>query len=114
MENCPFCRIAAGQAPARVLLADDEAVAFHDLHPQAPVHLLVIPRRHLSSLDAAVESDCSLLGRLLLVAAEAARRTGLAADGYRVVTNTGARAGQSVFHIHLHVLGGRRLGWPPG
>ncbi len=114
MDNCIFCRIASGEAPARVLFADDEVVAFHDRHPQAPVHVLVIPRRHVASLAHAVPEDASLLGRLCLAAAETARRTGIAESGFRVVVNSGAGVGQSVFHVHLHVLGGRPVGWPPG
>ena len=114
MESCIFCRIAAGEAPAEVVLADDEAIAFRDLTPKAPTHLLVIPRRHVTSLAQAQPEDQALLGRLMLMAAEAARRTGIADGGYRVVTNIGAGAGQSVFHLHIHVLGGRRFAWPPG
>jgi histidine triad (HIT) family protein len=114
MESCIFCRIAAGEAPAEIVLADDEAVAFRDLMPKAPTHLLVIPRRHVASLAGAGPADQALMGRLLLMAAEAARRAGIADGGYRVVTNVGAGAGQSVFHLHLHVLGGRRFSWPPG
>lgn len=114
MESCIFCRIAAGEAPAEVVLADDEAIAFRDLMPRAPTHLLVIPRRHIASLAHAVPEDQALLGRLLLLAAEAARRADVAEGGYRVVTNIGAGAGQSVSHLHLHVLGGRRFSWPPG
>ncbi|MFH1177327.1 MAG: histidine triad nucleotide-binding protein [Acidobacteriota bacterium] len=114
MESCIFCRIAAGQTPAKVLIADDDVVAFEDAFPKAPVHLLVVPRRHLASLAEAAPEDEALLGKLLHTAAEAARRSGIAAGGFRVVVNTGAGAGQSVFHLHLHVLGGRRFGWPPG
>jgi histidine triad (HIT) family protein len=114
MDDCLFCRIAAGTVPARVLFADDEVVVFHDIAPQAPVHLLVIPRRHITSLAHAQEGDGVMLGTLLAHAAEAARRSGLTADGYRVVVNTGANAGQAVPHLHLHVLGGRPMGWPPG
>ena len=114
MDNCLFCRIASGEAPARVLFADDDVVAFHDLHPQAPVHVLVVPRRHVASLAHGSTDDAALLGRLCLAAAEAARRTGIAESGFRVVVNNGAGVGQSVFHVHLHVLGGRPLGWPPG
>jgi histidine triad (HIT) family protein len=114
MDRCIFCRIAAGEAPADIVLTDDEAVVFRDLHPQAPTHLLVIPRRHVTSLAHAAPEDEALLGRLLALAAEAARRCGIAEGGYRVITNSGAGAGQSVFHIHLHVLGGRRFSWPPG
>ncbi len=114
MSECIFCRIAAGRAPARVVWEDDQALVFHDLHPQAPVHLLVIPRRHVVSVNAATPADRDLLGHLLLVAAHAARAAGLDARGFRIVTNCGADAGQSVFHLHLHVLGGRPMRWPPG
>jgi len=113
MDGCVFCRVAEGKAPAQVLFADDEVVAFHDLHPQAPVHVLVIPRRHVASLDHAVDADATLLGRLMLVAKAVAGRDALAA-GYRVVSNCGPAAGQSVAHLHLHVLGGRPMSWPPG
>lgn len=114
MESCIFCRIAEGQAPADVLFADEDVVAFVDAFPKAPVHVLVIPRRHLVSLTEGVPEDSAVLGKLLLAAAEVARLTGIDSTGYRVVTNNGPGAGQSVFHLHLHVLGGRRLGWPPG
>lgn len=113
MENCIFCRIAAGQAPARVLFADQEVVAFYDIAPRAPVHVLVIPRLHIPSLAQAQEQHRELLGSLLLAVQRAARETGVA-DGFRVVTNSGAAAGQSVFHLHFHVLGGRTMAWPPG
>ena len=114
MEGCPFCRVAAGTAPASVVFADDEVVAFHDIAPRAPVHVLVIPRRHIASLGHASPGDRDLLGKLLAAAAEAARQTGIAASGYRVVANTGAEGGQTVAHLHLHVLGGRPMRWPPG
>jgi histidine triad (HIT) family protein len=114
MESCVFCRVAEGAAPARVLFTDEDVVAFHDMAPRAPVHVLVIPRRHITSLASAAQDDHRILGKLLLAAAEAARRTGIAETGYRVVTNSGSSAGQSVFHLHVHVLGGRPMGWPPG
>lgn len=114
MRDCLFCRIAAGEIPARVLFSDDEIVAFHDIAPQAPVHVLVIPRRHVVSLAHTSEGDRALLGRLLFGCAEAARRCGLESGGFRVVVNSGAQSGQSVFHLHLHVLGGRAMRWPPG
>jgi len=114
MQNCPFCRIAAGDVPATIVHQDDEVVVFRDIRPQAPLHLLVIPRRHIVSLAEAAEGDHELLGRLLLAAAAAAKAAGADADGYRVVTNIGRRAGQSVFHLHFHVLAGRRFSWPPG
>jgi histidine triad (HIT) family protein len=109
-----FERIAAREIPADIVYEDDRAVAFRDVHPQAPVHVLVIPRRPLPGLAAATEADEALLGHLLWVAAKVAADLGLAATGYRVVTNNGRDAGQSVDHLHLHVLGGRALAWPPG
>jgi histidine triad (HIT) family protein len=114
MNECVFCRIARGETSARLVHDDGEIVAFHDANPQAPVHILVIPRRHIASLRHAGEGDRELLGRLLLVAAELARESGIAEEGFRVVTNTGRRAGQSVPHVHFHVLGGRAMQWPPG
>ncbi len=114
MESCLFCRVAQGTVPARVVFADDEVVAFHDIAPRAPVHVLVIPRRHIASLAHASQGDRDLLGKLLTAAAEAARQAGIADSGYRVVANSGAEGGQTVGHLHLHVLGGRPMGWPPG
>ncbi len=110
--DCLFCRIVAGEIPARIVHSDDLVVAFHDIAAQAPTHVLLIPRRHLSGLADATAEDLPLLGRLFATAAELARRLEL--DGYRVVVNTGASAGQSVFHLHLHLLGGRTFAWPPG
>jgi len=112
--DCIFCRIAAGTLPATRILETDEVVAFRDLNPQAPTHVLVIPRRHVESLDAFGSGDGELAGKLLLAAGEVARLEGVADSGYRVVANTGAEGGQAVAHLHLHVLGGRQLGWPPG
>ena len=114
MEGCVFCRVGDGTAPARIVLEDEDIVAFHDMSPRAPVHVLVIPRRHIESLAHAGDEDRGVLATLLAAAAEVARRTGIAETGYRVVTNVGAGAGQSVLHLHLHVLGGRAMGWPPG
>ena len=113
-QNCVFCKIVAGEIPAAKVYEDEGAIAFRDINPQAPVHVLVIPRAHIASLDEADAADESQLGQLMLAAARVARREGLAEGGYRAVINTGAGAGQSVFHIHLHVLGGRPLTWPPG
>ena len=113
-DDCIFCKIVAGEIPAAKIFEDERAVAFGDINPQAPTHALVIPRRHVASLDEAGEADESLLGHLLLVAARVARESGHAGGGYRTVINTGAQAGQTVFHVHVHVLGGRRLTWPPG
>lgn len=114
MENCIFCKIAAGNLPARIIHQDDQVTAFHDLHPQAPTHILVIPNRHIPSLNHASEDDEALLGHLFSVARQTAQSQGIAESGYRLVVNTGADAGQSVFHIHMHILGGRRMHWPPG
>jgi histidine triad (HIT) family protein len=114
MESCPFCRIVQGQGTARVLFSTDDVIAFHDIAPHAPVHVLVIPRRHVTSLALSTPEDRDLLGTLLLAAADAARRAGIADSGFRVVTNSGRGAGQTVPHLHFHVLGGRPLAWPPG
>jgi histidine triad (HIT) family protein len=113
-DDCIFCKIVAGEIPAAKIFEDGRAVVFRDINPQAPTHALVIPRAHVASLDEAGEGEEALLGHLLLVAARVAREGGLAASGYRTVINTGAAAGQTVFHIHVHLLGGRRLTWPPG
>jgi histidine triad (HIT) family protein len=112
--DCVFCRIAAGHLPARKVHEDDEVVAFHDINPQAPVHVLVIPRRHITSLVDAESADEPLLGRLVHAARELAELLGIAERGFRLVLNCGDDAGYSVYHVHLHLLGGRRLGWPPG
>ena len=113
-QNCLFCKIVAGALPAEKVYEDDATIAFRDINPQAPVHVLVIPRAHIASLADAAEADAAQLGQLMLAAARVARQEGLSEGGYRTVVNTGAGAGQSVFHIHLHVLGGRALAWPPG
>ena len=109
-----FARIIQGEIPARKVYEDEHVVAFHDVSPQAPVHVLVVPRKPLVNIASAGPEDAELLGRCLLAAAEVARLLGLEEDGYRVVTNIGRDGGQSVFHLHLHVLGGRPLTWPPG
>jgi histidine triad (HIT) family protein len=113
-ENCIFCKIAAGEIPTRKLLDEPELVAFHDLHPQAPTHVLIIPREHLSNLAAAAPEHAALLGELLLAAVRVADAAGVRESGFRTVLNVGADGGQSVDHLHVHVLGGRSLGWPPG
>lgn len=112
-DDCIFCKIAAGDIPSKIVHRDEEIVAFHDVSPQAPTHILVIPRRHVASLDELTDGDEDLLGRLMLVCRRVAVEQGIE-GGYRVVTNIGPAAGQSVFHLHLHVLGGRTMGWPPG
>ncbi len=113
-QNCIFCRIVAGEIAAGIVHSDAHAVVFRDVNPQTPVHLLVIPREHVESLNDTGRSDELLLGHLLRVAARAANEAGISESGYRTVINTGADGGQSVFHLHVHVLGGRPLRWPPG
>ncbi len=110
--DCLFCKIAAGEIPAKKLYEDDRVVAFHDLNPQAPVHLLVIPKEHIESTAAIDDSHAALLGHLWTKIPVIARALG--ASEFRVVVNSGASAGQSVFHLHFHLLGGRAMGWPPG
>lgn len=112
MSDCLFCRIAAGEIPADIVLRTDDFVAFRDISPQAPVHVLVIPVAHHANAGELAEADQALAGRLLAAAKEVASIEGL--GDYRLVFNTGAEAGQSVFHVHAHVLGGRSLTWPPG
>jgi histidine triad (HIT) family protein len=111
-DDCLFCRIVRKEIPVTLVAETPECVAFRDINPQAPVHVLVVPRQHVPSLNQA--TDAALVGRMALVAAEIARTEGLSERGYRTVINTNADAGQSVFHIHLHLLGGRKLAWPPG
>jgi histidine triad (HIT) family protein len=110
--DCIFCKIARKELPAEIVYEDDGVIGFRDLNPQAPTHVLVIPKTHVDSLAAA--NDAKMLGRLLLAAAEVARRENLESGGYRVILNNGQGAGQSVFHLHAHVLGGRGFAWPPG
>jgi histidine triad (HIT) family protein len=112
VSDCLFCRIASGDIPAAFIAETDDAVSFRDINPQAPFHVLVIPRAHVDSLASA--EDPALLGSLLTLAARIAKEQGIADGGYRVVVNTGEHGGQSVSHLHLHLLGGRHLGWPPG
>jgi histidine triad (HIT) family protein len=111
-EKCLFCRIVAGEIPASIVKRTDDVVVFRDINPQAPIHLLVIPTQHVTSLRDVNESHD--LDRLMRAAVDAAQEAGIAESGYRVVVNTGENGGQSVSHLHLHVLGGRRLTWPPG
>lgn len=112
--DCLFCRIADGELPADRVAESEEWLAFRDIDPQAPVHVLVIPRRHVESVAELGPEDAGLAGRLVLAAADTARELGVAEDGYRLVTNRGAKAGQSVFHLHVHLLAGRPMEWPPG
>lgn len=112
--DCLFCKIASKQIAARVAFENDRVIAFHDLFPQAPTHVLVIPKAHYSTLNDVPAADAGLLGELVSSATTIARDLGLADNGYRVVMNCNADGGQSVYHIHLHLLGGRALAWPPG
>ena len=111
-ESCIFCRIAHGEIPAQMVANNKEIVAFRDLNPQAPVHILIVPKKHVGSLGDAADSD--LLGRMMSLAAAIARQEKIAKTGYRTVINTGKDGGQSVDHLHLHLLGGRAMAWPPG
>lgn len=113
-DNCLFCDIARGEKDADIVSRDDEVVAFHDINPQAPTHILIIPKEHVSTVNDLQEKHAELVGTLFLKAREIAEDQGIAEDGYRLVMNTNRGAGQSVFHIHLHLLGGRKLQWPPG
>lgn len=113
-KSCLFCRIIAGEIPGEFVYQDEHCVVLRDINPQAPTHALIIPREHLESLDDASQKDEALLGHLLRVSARIANEQGHAESGYRTVINTGAGAGQSVFHLHAHVLGGRPMNWPPG
>ena len=114
MADCLFCRIAAGQIPAKIVYQDEDLVAFRDINPQAPMHVLVIPRRHVATLNDLTPQEDRLVGEMVRRAAALAREEGYADRGYRTVLNCNAEAGQTVFHIHLHVLGGRKFAWPPG
>ena len=114
MTDCLFCRIAAGQIPAQIVFEDDAVVAFRDIHPQAPTHILVIPRQHITTLNDLEGSHADLVGRLVLTGQRLARAEGIADSGYRVLMNCNDDGGQTVYHIHLHLLGGRGMRWPPG
>jgi histidine triad (HIT) family protein len=112
--SCLFCKIVAGEIPAKKVHEDDHLVAFEDINPQAPLHVLVVPRRHIAALNDLQAEDDALVGEMVRRAAAIAEGRGVAAGGYRTVFNCNSDAGQTVFHIHLHVLGGRRMDWPPG
>ncbi|WP_437326628.1 histidine triad nucleotide-binding protein [Sorangium sp. So ce381] len=111
---CIFCKIANKEIPSKVVFEDEHVIAFHDVNPQAPTHALVIPKRHIAGIAQATPEDEAILGRLLLAARRVAELTGIAESGFRTVVNSGANAGQTVFHIHVHVMGGRPMAWPPG
>jgi len=114
MTDCIFCKIASGEIPATKVLETDDVVVFRDLNPQAPTHLLAIPREHVATINDLEENHAELVGKLYLAARQVAADEGIAGTGYRTVMNCGEGAGQTVFHIHLHVLGGRPMAWPPG
>ncbi|MGA0010691.1 MAG: histidine triad nucleotide-binding protein [Candidatus Nanopelagicales bacterium] len=114
MTDCLFCRIASGEIPADIIARSDRALAFRDIEPQAPVHVLVIPIEHYDDVPSVADADPALAGEMLGLAADVARQEGVEASGHRLVANTGEEGGQSVPHAHMHVLGGRALGWPPG
>jgi histidine triad (HIT) family protein len=113
MNDCLFCKIIAGQVPSKKVYEDEKTFAFEDINPQAPTHVLIIPKKHIVGLKEAEDADAELIGYCHLVAAKVARQRGIE-NGYRTVYNVGRDAGQSVFHLHLHLLGGRKLAWPPG
>jgi len=113
-EDCLFCKIAAGEVPSTEVYSDEDIYAFQNINPAAPTHVLIIPRKHIERITDAEPEDAALLGRMMLAATEVARREGTADDGFRCVINCNAWGGQEIFHVHMHLLGGRQLGWPPG
>lgn len=114
MSDCIFCKIVAGQAPARMLYQDEQVSAFRDIHPAGPTHILIIPNRHIASINALEPADEALMGRLFTLARDLARQEGIDQTGYRLIINTGPHAGQAVFHIHMHLVGGQRMRYPMG
>jgi len=114
MENCLFCKIATGAIPSKIAYQDEDVVAFADINPQAPKHILLIPRQHIASIDDLTLNDGPILAKLFITAQKLAHDMGIDESGYRFLTNVGPDAGQSVFHLHFHLLGGRKFGWPPG
>jgi histidine triad (HIT) family protein len=114
MSDCLFCKFVSGEIQPDVVYQDEDVLAFRDINPQAPTHVLVIPKRHISTLNDLQPEDGALMGKLYLAAAKVAEQEGIAESGYRTLVNCNAEAGQTVFHIHLHLLGGRRMNWPPG
>ena len=114
MTDCLFCKIRDGEIPGDMVFEDDDVIAFRDVNPQAPTHVLIVPRKHISTTNDLQEDDVDIVGKMLLAAKNIAAAEDVAEDGYRLVINCNAKAGQTVFHIHLHLLGGRALTWPPG
>jgi histidine triad (HIT) family protein len=113
-QSCIFCRIIEKKTPAKIIFEDNRVIAFEDAHPQAPIHILIIPRKHIIDIHSTTAADRELIGHLFFIAKTIACRNGLESNGYRMVINNGSGAGQSVFHIHLHLLSGRKFAWPPG
>jgi len=114
VHECIFCKIVSGQIPSPRVFEDEHVIAVRDINPQAPVHVLLLPKKHIASILDVRDSDSGLLGRIAGVAAQVARQEGIAERGFRLLTNTGPEGGQAVAHLHFHLLGGRRMGWPPG
>jgi histidine triad (HIT) family protein len=114
MSECLFCKIASGEIPARIVFNDERVVAFEDIKPQAPIHIIIIPRKHIPTVLDLDEDDRELVGHIYLVANQIAAEKSLTQDGFRLVTNCKKSAGQEIFHLHIHMLGGRNFGWPPG
>jgi len=114
MGDCVFCQIARKEKPGRIVYEDGELMAFEDINPQAPVHILIIPRKHIASIAELKDEDASLVGRMIAAARDIARQKGIDRKGYRLVLNNGPLAGQTIYHLHLHLLGGRPMRWPPG
>lgn len=114
LTNCIFCKIINGEIPSEKVFENENVIAFKDINPAAPVHILIIPRKHISSINDLEEKDACIIGEIFLAAKEIAKKLGIAEDGYRVVSNCGEKAGQTVMHLHYHLIGGRSLNWPPG
>lgn len=114
MTDCLFCKIRDGEIPAETVYENDDILAFKDVNPHAPTHILIVPRKHISTINDLQDSDAAIMGKMMLAAQDIASAEGLAEAGYRLVINTNADAGQTVFHIHMHLMGGRNMAWPPG
>lgn len=114
ISSCIFCKIISKEIPSKIVYEDDEVLSFHDINPQAPVHVLLIPKKHIPSLAEITENDQAILGKLLISASKIAKKLGISEDGYRLVINTNRDAQQTVFHVHIHIIGGRPMSWPPG
>jgi histidine triad (HIT) family protein len=114
MTDCLFCKIRDGEIPADIVFENDDVLAFNDVNPQAPIHIIIIPRKHISTINDVEDADEAILGRLFSVAKEIAKQRGVSDDGYRLVVNCNEKAGQTVFHIHMHLMAGRAMTWPPG